>query len=407
MAESSLQDGVTHEVDAAFEVAQVPLLRALVEQPSCTREPDDVEAAARILDDAAERAGLHRRLVPDPSGRFAAHRVYATPAAVRDDVPALLLVGHVDTVFPRSMGFFGMSRDGDVVRGPGVLDMKSGLSAVVAAVAALRTGAPGAFARLRARFVCVSDEEVGSPSSAPLHRELAAHAEAALVFEAGRTGDRIVTRRKGGAVFAIEAHGRAAHAGNRHEDGVSAVHGLALLVPELEALTDYARGVTVNVGVFEGGTAKNTVPEHARCELDARFVRLEDGPWLERSIAELASHAVAKPGFPDKLRMLRFATSGGITRPPMEATEASQRLRLAYERHAAAAGLGVGEAPLQGGGSDANLLAAAGVPSIDGLGPYGQHFHERGEWASLESLRRRTRALATFLLEHATLESSG
>ncbi len=387
---------------AAVESAQVPFLAALVQQPSCTREPEDVEAAARIVDDMAAQVGLARRIVADPEARFADHRVYSTPAAAEG--PALALVGHVDTVFPRSMGFSGFSREGDVARGPGVLDMKSGLSSILFALAAVREAAPRAFARLRARFVCVSDEEVGSPSSAGLYRELAPRTEAALVFEAGRTGDAVVTRRKGGAVFELVAHGKAAHAGNRHADGVSAVHGLALLVPRLEALTDYARGVTVNVGVFEGGTAKNTVPESARVLVDARFVRGEDGPWLERAIEALIAEPFAgHEGVPDKLRTLAFELRGGVTRPPMEASDAAQALRGAYERHARAAGLGIGEAPLQGGGSDANLLSAAGVPCIDGLGPYGQHFHERLEWASLESLRRRTEALATFLLERATL----
>lgn len=394
-----MAEHVASEVSAAFESAQVPFLRALVDQPSCTREPDDVEAAARIVDEATAELGLVRRVVADESGRFAAHRVYSTPAA--DEGDALLLVGHVDTVFPRAMGFFGFTREGDVARGPGVLDMKSGLSAIVFALGALRRAEPRAFARLRARFVCVTDEEVGSPSSAPLHQELAAGADAALVFEAGRTGDRIVTARKGGAVFAIEAHGKAAHAGNRHADGVSAIHALALRVAQLEALTDYPRGVTVNVGLFRGGSAKNTVPEHARCEVDARFLRAEDGPWLEHAVQSIIGDAEA---LPEKLRSVQFATVGGVTRPPMEASGASRALRLAYERHAAGAGLGIGEAPLQGGGSDANLLAAAGVPSIDGLGPYGEHFHERGEWCSLSSLHRRTQALATFLLERATLE---
>ncbi len=390
-------------VEDAFETAQVPFLAALVDQPSCTREPEDVEAAARLIDEAAARVGLAQRTVPDPSGRFAAHRVYSTSAA--DEGPCVALVGHVDTVFPRSMGFFGFAREGDVARGPGVLDMKSGLSSILFALAAIREVAPARFARLRARFVCVTDEEVGSPSSAPLYRELAPSLEAALVFEAGRTHDRIVTSRKGGAVFELEARGKAAHSGNRHADGISAVHGLALLVPRLEALTDYERGVTVNVGVFEGGTAKNTVPEHARCLIDARFVRGEDGPWLERTLAEMASDPfTGVAGVPEKLRALAFGVRGGVTRPPMEAREAAQALRVDYERHASAAGLAIGEAPLQGGGSDANLLAAAGVPSIDGLGPYGQHFHERLEWSSLSSLKKRTQALATFLLDRATLE---
>jgi len=388
-------------VGAAFESAQVPWLQALVEQPSCTREPEDVEAAARIIDEMAARVGLSRRVVPDPSGRFAAHRVYSTPRAEQEK--AIALVGHVDTVFPRSMGFSGFTREGDVARGPGVLDMKSGLSSILFALAAIRDAAPDAFEKLAVRFICVSDEEVGSPSSGPLWKELAPSLDAALVFEAGRAEDRIVTRRKGGAVFAIDVRGTAAHAGNRHAEGVSAIHGLALVVARLEALTDYARGVTVNVGLIQGGTAKNTVPDHARCEIDARFVRAEDGPWLERAIASIESEPFAGIEAPDKLRKLVFATSGGITRPPMEATDATQALRAAYERHAERAGLRSGEAPLQGGGSDANLIAACGVPVIDGLGPYGQHFHQREEWCSLESLRRRTEALATFLIDRVTL----
>lgn len=391
---------VREAVRASFERAQVPFLQRLVEQPSCTRERDDVEAAAQIVDAMADELGLSRRLVKDPSGRFADHRVYATPRA--ESAPAIALVGHVDTVFPRAMGFIGFTRDGDVARGPGVLDMKSGLSAILFALSALRDAAPDAFAALSARFVCVSDEEVGSPSSAALYEELAPTTEAALVFEAGRTNDEIVTRRKGGAVFRIEARGKAAHAGNRHAEGVSAIHGLALLVDRLEGLTDYERGVTVNVGLIEGGTAKNTVPDQARCEIDARFVRAEDGPWLERAIAE-AANAPLPDHAPDRLRTLTFTTEGRVTRPPLEATEASQALRMRYERHASAAGLRVGEAPLQGGGSDANLIAAHGVPAIDGLGPHGQHFHQREEWCSLESLRMRTEALATFLSDRVRI----
>src|SRR5690606_21891108 len=150
-------------------------------------------------------------------------------------------------------------------------------------------------------------------------------------------------RRKGGAVFELEVRGKAAHSGNRHAEGVSAIHGLALVVPRLEGLTDYARGVTVNVGIIEGGTAKNTVPERARAVIDARFERASDGPGLERAMSELASDPFGALGdVPAKLRTLAFSARGGVTRPPMEASEASQRLRLAYEAHAARAGLKVG-----------------------------------------------------------------
>ncbi|MGF1467705.1 MAG: M20/M25/M40 family metallo-hydrolase [Sandaracinaceae bacterium] len=385
-------------VREAFERAQVPWLRALVDTPSCTRAPDDVEAAARLLDAEAERLGLAVARHPDPEGRFADHRVYATPAA--GDGPALALVGHVDTVFPRALGFLTFTREGDVIRGPGVLDMKSGLSAILFALRALQAVDGEAFGRLRARVVIATDEEVGSPSSAALYRRLAPATTRALVFEAGREEDRIVTSRKGGAAFVVEVRGRAAHAGNHHAEGVSAIHGLSLIVPRLEAITDPGRGVTVNVGLVEGGTAKNTVPDRARAEVDARFVDPADGPPLEAAVRS-AVQAPWPPDAPAQLARLEVRRTGGITRPPMTATVGSQALRRRYEAHAAAVGLRTGEAPRQGGGSDANLLSGAGVPSIDGLGPYGRHFHRTDEWSSLDSLRRRTAALARFLHEEA------
>lgn len=391
-------------VDAAFEAEQVPLLQRLVELPSHTYARADVEAAARCLDAAAEARGLVCARTPDPAGKFADHRVYATPCT--GEGPSLALVGHIDTVFPRSLGFLGFEREGDVVRGPGVLDMKSGLTEVLFALQALEVALPGTLARTPLRFIVVSDEEVGSPSSAPLYRALAPRLTGALVFESGREGDAIVTSRKGGGLFTITARGKAAHAGNNHAAGVNAIHALALLIDGIEAMTDYARGVTLNVGTIEGGTAKNTVPEAARIQVDARFERVADAERVEAALRALARDPFAGvPHAPARLRSATIEVSGGVTRPPMEASPATQRLRAAYEPYAAAAGLQVGECPLQGGGSDANLLAAAGVPCIDGLGPYGQFFHETREWSSLTSLRRRTAALAWFLAESAAASS--
>lgn len=390
-----LDDDLRRAVAARFETDQVPLLRRLVEAPSHTAAKDDVEACARLLDDEAARLGLTTTRRPDPSGRFADHRVYATPATTEDD-RALLLVGHVDTVFPRSTGFLSFRREGDAVYGPGVLDMKSGLTSVLAALDAIRVVAPDAWRALKVRFVVVTDEEVGSPSSAALHGELAARTTAALVFEAGRDKDEIVVARKGSGGFKLTARGRAAHAGNKHEDGVNAIHALALAIPRIEELTDYARGTTVNVGIVEGGTAKNTVPDHASCTIDARFTTAAEATRLQDELQRLASATL-----PGRLAAARYELTGGVSRPPMEPSSATQSLRAHYERHAAAVGLGVGEAPLQGGGSDANLLAAAGVAVIDGLGPWGKHFHKVEETSSLSSLLKRTQALATFLVDAA------
>ncbi|MCB9701417.1 MAG: M20/M25/M40 family metallo-hydrolase [Myxococcales bacterium] len=400
---SDLHERLRERIAADFEAEQVPWLRRLVEQPSHTYARADVEAAAAIVDEAAAAIGLGRTAIADPGGLFADHRVYATPATAEGD-RAIALVGHVDTVFPRSLGFLHFRRepaDDDVIHGPGVLDMKSGLSAILFALRALWAVDRPRFDALKARFVCVSDEEVGSPSSNEVvYEALAPRSSAALVFEAGREGDRIVTARKGGGAFTVTIHGRAAHAGNDHEAGVNAIHALALLIPKIEGLTDYERGVTLNVGLIEGGTAKNTVPEQARCSIDARFETAADADAVVAALHALADDPFAGVEvIPERLRTVRVEVAGRITRPPMEATPASERLRERYERCAAAVGLGVGEAPLQGGGSDANLLAARGVPCIDGLGPAGRYFHRVDEWSSLSSLRQRTLALALFLAE--------
>ncbi len=388
-------------VDAAFESEQVPWVRSLVEQPSHTYAKDDVEAAACMLDAAAIEVGLAVQRIADPGTRFADHRIYSSPAAAGDR-RALALVGHIDTVFPRSIGFLKFSRepaDGDVIRGPGVLDMKSGLSVIIYALRAIRGVKDSLFERLPLRFVCVSDEEVGSPSSGALILdEIAAKTSAAMVFEAGRVEDKIVTCRKGGGSFTVTARGRAAHAGNDHRSGRNAIHALSLLIPKIEAITRYEQGITVNVGLIEGGSAKNTVPDHATCSIDTRFETVADAEAVAQALHALAADPFAGlESVPEKLREVTIEVSGSISRPPMEATPEIQRLREFYERQAAVVGLQVGEAPLQGGGSDANLWAARGVPCIDGLGPAGRFYHRVEEWSSLDSLRRRTQALALFL----------
>jgi glutamate carboxypeptidase len=223
-----------------------------------------------------------------------------------------------------------------------------------------------------------------------------------LVFESGRIGDRIVTSRAGSASFQFVVHGRAAHAGNQHAQGINAIAVLSRLVIAAERLTDYARGITINVGIIAGGTAKNTVPDQARCVIDSRFLTVADAHEVVARMRALAADPFGdEPDVPPRLREARVELLGGISRPPMEVIEGTQALRLRYEAHAAVAGLQVGEAPRQGGGSDANLLAAHGVPCIDGLGPAGEHFHNPQEWSSLGSLLRRTQALVCLLAQEA------
>lgn len=393
-------------VDSSFESQQVPFLRELVELPSFSRSPYDVEQVAIRIDKAVKELGWKVATHSDPTGMYADHRVY-TPPDLPDTTPALALCGHIDTVFPRSMGFLDFSRDtnddgtpGDTIRGPGVLDMKNGVTLIYYALDAVRRVYPNEWKHLPVRWVSNTDEEFTSISSKAVFNALAPHLQAALVLECGRDGDKVVVARKGLARFRITAKGRAAHSGNDHEHGINAIHALALLVPKLESLTDYKKQLTVNVGTIEGGTSANTVPAHCMVEVDARFVTHQDGLQLVKDVEALATST----GMPGKLGEVELGVESLGFLLPLVPNPSSRTLLGAYAGCLDGLPLACGESPRQGGCSDANLLSAAGVPCIDGLGAFGKGFHRPSEWSSLASLNSRTKALARFLA--ALLEST-
>ena len=361
-------------------------LARLVEVNSYTGNPDGGREVGAMLRELLEGPDL--RCEVHASERFADHLVFSTPAQGKP----IALVGHLDTVFPPGT-FEGYRQEGNIARGPGVLDMKGGL--VVAGFGLLALRKVGVLERLPLRFVIVGDEEVGSPESQPLLRESCRDAQAALVFEAGRAHDAIITRRKGTGGMKATAHGKAAHAGALHHEGINAIWALARFIDAAQKLTDYARGVTVNVGKISGGQGKNTVPDRAEAELDIRFTTAEDGERLVASLHEAASEAAASiPG-------ASIALEGGMMRAPLEKSEASAALYAEYAACARASGLGDGEAPLIGGGSDANTLSAIGIPAIDGLGPRGKGFHTKDEQIELDSLVPKAQALVRLLLGRA------
>ena len=322
-----------------------------------------------------------------PSGKYGAHVSMRTAGD-----GAVLLVGHHDTVFPKAT-FHGYREDGALLRGPGVLDMKGGLVVVGYALGALRHA--GLLPRVPVRVVSVADEEIGSPEGRTLVLEAARGASAALVFESGRVGDQIVTRRKGIGAMTVVAHGKAAHAGNNHADGVNAIWAMARFIERAQELTDYERGVTVNVGKISGGIGKNTVPDRAEALVDVRFLTARDGEQLLGALRDAAEAAA------EKVFGARLEVHGGISRHPLERTDASAMLMAEYASCARAAGLGADEAPLIGGGSDANTVAAAGVPAIDGLGPRGKGFHTVDEFIERDTLIPKAAALVRFLASRA------
>ncbi len=361
-------------------------LAPLVEVNSYTENPEGGRQVGTMLRELFASPGIEIRV--RSSERFADHLVIRTRPALPNR-GAVALVGHLDTVFPPG-SFEGFRREGNVARGPGVLDMKGGLVVVAFALKALAaTG--GLDAVVPVRVVIVSDEEVGSPEGQGVIAAAVSGSSACLVFEAGRESDAIITRRKGvGAMTAI-AHGRAAHAGNAHKDGANAVWAVARFVDRVQGLTDYPRGVTVNVGRMSGGQTANTVPERADALLDLRFCTRVDGEKLIEGIRSAADEASAS------VTGTRFELQGGILRQPLERTDASAALLAEYASCARAHGLGGDEAPLIGGGSDASTTSALGIPSIDGLGPRGSGFHTKEEQIDVSSLVPKAQALARFI----------
>jgi len=365
---------------AGQRLAMQRLLERLVRQSSFTQDPPGVNAVVSLIDAELRRIGIRTERIPSP--RFGDHLSFRTTAQGE----AVFLLGHTDTVFPPH-SFEGFELAGDMARGPGTFDMKGGL---VVALFALETLARGALLRhVPVQGLFVSDEEVGSPESAAHLRERAAGAACALGLEPGRRGDVIITRRKGVASVHADATGVAAHAGNDHQAGRNAIWSLARLVDRAQSLTDYRRGSTVNVGTIEGGTTKNTVPAHARAEIDLRYTTEADGEALYLALRE-AAEAAAVEG--TRIQVARTAW-----RPPMVRTDRSAALASEYGECQEASCLGAGEAPLSGGGSDACTTSAMGIPTIDGLGPRGAGFHTTDEQVDVASLVPKAAALARFL----------
>lgn len=361
------------------------LLESLVVVNSHSGNASGVNAVGNLLIEALAALPLH--LTVDTSAQGVRHLSFATARAELE--PNILLIGHHDTVFPPGE-FEGYSVHGDLAKGPGVLDMKGGLSIIVQVLHALHDAA--LLDQLPLRFVSVGDEEVGSPSSRALLEELSPQARAALVFEAGRAGDLLITARRGSGNARVLAHGRAAHAGNALSEGRSAIWALAKFVDQVSASNGTIPGSSINVGLVRGGTARNTVPEQAVAELDLRFC-----DQVGQSAVEALLHAAARAA-ESAVEGTRLEVDVQITRKPWARTAASRQLAERYGVAQRAAGLLAGEASLIGGGSDANTVGALGIPAIDGLGPRGSGFHTKNEQIELSSLLPKAEALLRFLL---------
>ena len=296
----------------------------------------------------------------------------------------ILVLGHLDTVWKtgtlQRMPF--RVRKGRAY-GPGIFDMKSGIVCGLWAIRALR--ACGIEPTSAVRYFLNSDEET---SSVAFRRQLLAEARkarAVLVLEPAAAGGALKTSRKGVGEFRITVHGRSAHAGINPGAGVNAISELAKQLVRIEKLARPPQGLTLTVGLIEGGTRSNVVPERASASVDVRIPRLKDRGPLERKVRSL------RPIHPEA----RLEISGGINRPPMERAMAAELFRRAKEL-GGQLGMEITEAST-GGGSDGNFTAALGIPTLDGLGGVGDGAHAVHEHVIIRELPRRAALLAALI----------
>jgi len=357
-------------------------VRALVEQESPSLDAPATTALTSALAPRLEAAGAAARLHPTASGAHLVARFGAGPAP--DGAPVLLL-GHVDTVWPHgTLARRPFRVDDQRAYGPGIFDMKSGVAMILAVFDAIHE--LGLVPRRPLKTLLSCDEETGSRTSRELIETEAQGCAAVFVLEPSLPGGAAKTARKGFAIYDLVVHGIAAHSGLEPEKGTSATTELAHQILALERLADPAQGITVNVGVVRGGTAVNVVAAEARAEVDVRFRTLAQGSEICRRIESL------QPVLPGA----RLEIRGGINRPPLERTPAVLSLYAQARSIAAELGFELGEGT-SGGGSDGNLTAALGIPTLDGLGVEGDGAHAEHEHILLADLPRRA-ALLTALV---------
>lgn len=366
------------------ETALVELARKLVQVES----PSDVKAAVDACVALAAEAG--RAL----GGRIKLHRqrTYGDvlemrfgPRGKRDGKKPILLLGHLDTVWPVGTLRTMPCRIADGrLWGPGTLDMKVGVAMALTAIEMLTEAE-----LLNSEVILLlnSDEEIGSPVSRPITEKIAGDCGAVFVLEPAQ-GLAYKTARKGTGNWRIDIRGVAAHAGVDFEKGASALRELSRVIETVSDWTELKRGLTVSVGVAGGGSKTNVIPAEAFAEVDVRIAKISDGARIERRFRSLKAA--------DKRCALDI--TGGINRPPMERTRGTAKIFTQARALAAELGFVLDEAAT-GGASDGNFTSALGIPTLDGMGAVGDGAHASHESVVLEHLGPRTALLAGMLAQ--------
>ncbi len=356
----------------------VQTIRNLVEIESPSDSKPAVDQLGALLAGRFEGLGGHAKL--HRAQDFGDH--LQVDFAGKRGKPVLLL-GHCDTVYPLGTLASMPCRMADGrLWGPGVLDMKSGIAIMLSVIEGLLAW-HGELPR-PITVLLVSDEEVGSDSSRHITESVAKRSEAVLVIEPsyGLQG-AVKTARKGVGEYTLKVTGKAAHSGLDFEKGQSAILEMARQIPVISKFTDLKRGITLNVGLVQGGSRVNVIPAEATATLDVRIARMQDAAKIDRKLRGL------KPFN----RKCKLDIKGGLNRPPMERTAGVAALYKKASDIAKQLGWKLGEAAV-GGGSDGNFTAGLGIPTLDGLGGVGEGAHATHESILISELPRRAALLA-------------
>ena len=365
---------------ASHESAMFDLLKRMVETQSHSYNKAGNDRMMALVASEFENSSLICSEVTQET--FGNHLVVRSPATANFSTQ-VLLVGHTDTVFPENSLFKQYGEDDQNCYGPGVIDMKGGLTAGIYALKAL--DAMDLLGKIPVTFIFNSDEEIGSRTSGPIIRREARKSFLAFVLECGGKQGEIVTGRKANMSIKMETFGKAGHAATALQNKASAVLELAHKIILFENLNDPSRNITVNAGKINGGIGPNTVADHAEAGIDIRYQDLSDRQFLEIKIEEIV-RANYVPGV-----VTQIDTISG--RPPMPQNSKNRRLFDMVKSVALELNMDIQE-EFRFGVSDANLIADEHTPVLDGLGPIGADDHSEKEYMIKKSLLDRTVLLA-------------
>lgn len=298
----------------------------------------------------------------------------------------ILILAHMDTVFPvGSVSKRPFKIEGNKAYGPGVSDMKHGISSILTSLKIIDA------LDLKMKTIQIlfnSDEETGSESSRKYIEKYASSSDIVIIMESGGEKGELITARKGIGRYTIKVYGKSSHAGAAFENGKNAIVELSNKILEISKLTDLDKGITVNIGLIKGGTATNIVPDYAEASIDVRCFTKKDMFIIDEKINSISKKMT--DGFFCEIY-------GGINRPPLEETQENIELFNIYRNISEEIGEKC-EKSYSGGGTDGNFTSGIGIPTIDGLAPVGGKAHTDKEYLELDSIIPKNVIFINFLL---------